>query len=244
LKRETTNIIRYILEELLPPALHDSRFMVFLYKLKFGDLIEELAVFRKQATFLSAAEYRYIYEKHPRIQHETDNSQACITSIVKAIVPGSVCDIGCGTGYLLNQVQSQCDNVTHMTGVDFMLEDGQKNNEKIEFIEAPIERLPFPDNAFDNVICTHVLEHILDISQAIAELRRICKKQLIIVVPREREHVYTFNPHFHFFPFTHSFLRIMCPDPEAYSIRDIQRDIFYTEDQLNGKSDGIATRSV
>lgn len=233
LKRETTNKIRYILEEILPPALHDSRFMVFLYKLKFGKLIDDLANFRKQATFLSAEEYRYIYEQHPRIQHETDNSQACIVSIIESVVPGSVCDIGCGTGYLLKQVQTHCNSVTCMTGVDFMLEDGQKNITDIEFIEAPIEKLPFQDNAFDNVICTHVLEHILDISQAITELRRICKKRLIIVVPREREHVYTFNPHFHFFPFTHSFLRVMCPDPEAYSICDIQRDIFYTEDQFS-----------
>ncbi len=29
--------------------------------------------------------------------------------------------------------------------------------------------------------------------------------RLIIIVPREREYKYTFNPHSHFFPYAHSF---------------------------------------
>ena len=49
------------------------------------------------------------------------------------------------------------------------------------------------------------------------------------VVPREREYRYTFNPHFNFFPYTHSFLRAMQPVPQAHVCRDIQRDIYYCE---------------
>jgi hypothetical protein len=76
-----------------------------------------------------------------------------------------------------------------------------------------------------------VIEHILDYQQAIAELRRIAKRRLIIVVPREREYRYTFNPHFNFFPYTHSFLRAVNPVPPVYVCEDIGRDIFYSEDR-------------
>ena len=236
MKRETVNKIRYVLEELLPPVLHDSRFMVFLYKFKFGNLMEELAEFRRRAPFLSDAEYRHIYEQHPRIMEDTDNSEACIQAIAEALLPGSVCDIGCGTGHLLRRIQTAREDIDSFTGLDFMLEPEQRAATDIDYHEAPVEQLPFADNQFDNVICTHVLEHILDIGQAVAELRRITAKRLIIVVPREREYLYTFNPHFHFFPFLHSFLRVMRPKPDQYQIRDIQRDIFYVEDQLGSET--------
>lgn len=231
MKRETINKIRFVLEELLPPIVHDSRFMVFLYKLKWGSFIEDLAQFRKNAAFLTDEEYRDIYQRMPRLQESTDNSEQCVDLICEHIIPGKVCDIGCGTGHLLNVIQGKRADVTELTGVDFVLEESAADSDKIKFVEAPVESLPFADNAFDTVICTHVLEHILDIGKAIAELRRIAARRLIIVVPLEREHVYTFNPHFHFFPFTHSFLRVVRPRADQYKIQRVERDIFYIEDQ-------------
>ena len=79
------------------------------------------------------------------------------------------------------------------------------------------------------MICTHVLEHVLDIRAAIKELRRVCRQRLIIVVPQEREHSFTFNPHIHFFPYPHSFLRHIIPIPENYRCERIGRDLFYME---------------
>ena len=60
--------------------------------------------------------------------------------------------------------------------------------------------------------------------------RRIARRRLIIVVPREREGIYTFNPHFNFFPYSHSFLRAMIPVPADHVCEDIGRDIYYRED--------------
>ena len=50
----------------------------------------------------------------------------------------------------------------------------------IETHRTRIERLPFGDASFDTVICTHVLEHMLDLRAMVAELRRVCRKRLII----------------------------------------------------------------
>jgi ubiquinone/menaquinone biosynthesis C-methylase UbiE len=99
-------------------------------------------------------------------------------------------------------------------------------------VQAPVEKLPFADGYFETVICTHVLEHVLDIRAAITELRRICSKRLIVVVPLEREYRFTFNPHLHFFPYPHSFLRSILPVPPTAASVVIGRDLLYVEERL------------
>jgi SAM-dependent methyltransferase len=43
-------------------------------------------------------------------------------------------------------------------------------------IRADITRIPFPDNTFDVILCSHVLEHIPDDRQAMRELLRVLKR--------------------------------------------------------------------
>ncbi|MEM8839149.1 MAG: class I SAM-dependent methyltransferase [Pseudomonadota bacterium] len=229
MKRETTNKIRFILEELIPPVLRDGAVFRSFAKLAWGRHIDDLADFRKRAAFLSEDEYMDLYKKHPRVHEGTDNSDACIERIIEDVIGDSVCDVGCGTGILLKKIRQAKPNVQKLTGVDFAIDDAEALP-GIEYVAAKIEDLPFEDGAFDTVICTHVIEHILDYRAAIKELRRIAKKRLIIVVPLEREYAYTFNPHFNFFPYTHSFLRAMHPVPQDFECVDILRDIYYRED--------------
>lgn len=232
MRRETVNSIRYVLEEWLPPVLRDSAFMRWLFRRYWGTFVDDLERFRAQITHLPAAEYRNIYERMPRIQDETDNSAPCLAAIAERVTAGRVCDVGCGTGYLLNYLQGQpalrdCE----LTGVDFIIEPQTTlRHPSIRFVAAPIEQLPFPDRHFDTVICTHVLEHILDIRAAIHELRRVCARRLIVVVPLEREYRFTFNPHVHFFPYPHTFLRHIIPVPPGYLAKAIGRDLLYVEE--------------
>lgn len=233
MRRETVNRIRTVLEEWLPPVLRDSAPMRWLFRRYWGGFIDDLEQFRARITQLSAADYKAIYERMPRIQNETDNSNACLEAIASRVLPGKACDVGCGTGFLVDYLQRQpsLKNVA-LTGVDFIIEpDTQNRHPAIQFTAAPIESLPFPDAHFDTVICTHVLEHILDIRTAIGELRRICARRLIVVVPLEREYRFTFNPHLHFFPYPHSFLRHIIPVPAAHQTQIIGRDLLYVEDR-------------
>jgi SAM-dependent methyltransferase len=231
MRRETVNRIRYVLEEWLPPIVRDSRPMRFFFRRYWGRFVDDLEEFRMNITGLSAADYRNVYERMPRIQDETDNSQACIEAIVERILPGKVCDVGCGTGYLVNVLHKQASlQDAEIVGVDFIIEpDTKSRHPSIQFVAAPVEALPFPDRHFDTVICTHVLEHILDIRAAISELRRICSRRLIVVVPLEREYRFTFNPHIHFFPYPHSFLRHILPVPAEPQCTVIGRDLLYVE---------------
>ena len=235
MKRETTNRIRWVLEDLLPPALRDSGLFRRVAKLAWGEHIDDLAGFRARAPFLSDEEYEALYLKHPRVQSETDNSQACVERIAADIVGHSVADIGCGTGALLERIRQRRPGLQRLVGVDFAIDDAQAVP-GLEYVAAKIEQLPFADGEFDTVVCTHVIEHVLEPKRAIAELRRIAARRVIIVVPREREYRYTFNPHFNFYPYTHSFLREVHPVPEGFAIEDVGRDIYYREDILSERT--------
>lgn len=231
MNRETTNRIRFIIEDVIPPVLRDSRLFKGMASLAWGKHIAHLAEFRARAPFLSASEYEDLYRRHPRVHEGTDNSEACVRKIAASIVGDSVCDVGCGTGVLLKRIREANPEVKRLTGVDFAIDDAARI-EGVEYHAAMIEVLPFADGEFDTVVCTHVIEHILDYRKAISELRRIARRRLIIVVPREREYRYTFNPHFNFFPYTHSFLRAVHPVPAEHECIDIGRDIFYREDKV------------
>lgn len=239
MNRETTNRIRFVIEDLLPPIIRDSAVFRSAARLVWGDHIVKLARFRERAPFLSAEEYEELYRNHPRVHAGTDNSAACIARIVKSIDGESVCDVGCGTGVLLDHVRSANPGLKRLTGVDFVVDDAAKID-GVEYVAAMIESLPFADGEFDTVICTHVIEHVLDYRRAIAELRRIARRRLIIVVPREREYRYSFNPHFNFFPYRHSFLRAVHPVPPEHVCIDIGRDIFYCEEKAPSALEAVA----
>jgi SAM-dependent methyltransferase len=228
MRRETTNVLRFVLEDIIPPVLRDSGLFHCIARLAWGDHITRLAEFRARAPLLTAREYEELYRHHPRVHQSTDNSMACIARLAADAVGQSICDVGCGTGYLLERIHNARPEISRLTGIDFVFDNSDLRPD-IKFVVAKIERLPFSDASFDTVVCTHVIEHILDYRQAITELRRITRHRLIVVVPREREYRYTFNPHFNFFPYTHSFLRAMHPLPKDYVCSDIGRDIYYCE---------------
>lgn len=232
MRREASNTIRFVLEDLLPPIIRDTA----LYRLFAGAVfrgVGEAATFRKRAPFLSEQEYLSFYREWRGPHEETDNSAQCLNRIAKEIVGKSVCDVGCGSGFLVRYIRDNSPaKPKRVVGVDIVAPE-LPENVGIEFFEGNAEKLPFADKEFDTVVCTHVIEHILDYRKALAELRRITRKRLIIVVPKEREAVYTFNPHFNFFPYTHSFLRAMIPVPKRHVCVTLGRDIYYREDVAN-----------
>ena len=230
MRRETSNALRYVFEELLPPVLRDSAAFAALARLAIGPSLMEMSRFRTRAVHLTDDEYETLYRNMKNVHDGTDNSDACIARIANDLVGASVCDVGCGSGYLVERLREAKPEIPRFAGVDFVLNSAERHA-GIEWHAAKIEALPFADRAFDTVVCTHVIEHILDYRRAIEELRRITARRLIIVVPREREGRYTFNPHFHFFPYKESFLRAIAPAPAQYVCEDIGRDIYFREDR-------------
>jgi ubiquinone/menaquinone biosynthesis C-methylase UbiE len=50
-------------------------------------------------------------------------------------------------------------------------------------VKADAQHLPFKDDAFEEVFCSHVLEHVENPTKALLELIRVSKSKVIVVLP-------------------------------------------------------------
>jgi SAM-dependent methyltransferase len=115
-----------------------------------------------------------------------------------SIKPGDrILDIGCGSGRHTCEAARFDDTV--VVGADIKFEDVLEAKERLQLhlqlgecrgrgavLVTDILSLPFPDDYFDLVVCSEVLEHILDHRSAISEIIRVLKpgKNLVVSVPR------------------------------------------------------------
>ena len=94
-----------------------------------------------------------------------------------------ILDVGCGLGNFIRTNPFKIE----VWGMD-KIKDSIKELEK-EGIPAKVgdinKKFPFADNSFDGLTCFHVLEHIIDPSNALSEMKRVIKKDglLVIAVP-------------------------------------------------------------
>jgi ubiquinone/menaquinone biosynthesis C-methylase UbiE len=126
----------------------------------------------------------------------------------------------------LRRLNGRAD-ITRLVGVDLVEPTRIDEMPNAEYIHGSIEKLPFADGEFDTVVCTHTLEHIPDVHGALAELRRVASKQLVIVVPKERPYRWGFNLHIHFFPYRYNVDALTGAVPGA-TLRDLD-DWYYVE---------------
>ena len=183
MRREMTNLARAVLEDWVPPVLRDTALFAWLGRLGVGPRFDRMAELRLNAGVWSDEQFRQFYAdmKPSQARRGTDNSRATIARIVGDVVGRSVVDVGCGHGVLLGEIQAACPDLTVLAGADFVVPDAVRSIRGIDWIDSPITRLPFDNRAFDTVVCTHTLEHVVDFRAAVAELRRVTAERLILV---------------------------------------------------------------
>jgi ubiquinone/menaquinone biosynthesis C-methylase UbiE len=99
---------------------------------------------------------------------------------VTAESAGHVLDIGCGTGFLLRLLAERYPGATALVGVDpapTMVEiaEATPHDDRLGFVVAVAERLPYPDHAFDLVVSTTSFDHWSDQRTGMAECYRVMK---------------------------------------------------------------------
>src|SRR5690606_11110973 len=102
----------------------------------------------------------------------TDLNDLSIRWLVDSIPldASSFADIGCGNGYLLQRVQASRADLA-LTGIDIVRSESLPGS--AEYRQGLLPSLPFDDESFDVVACTHVLEHVVDLEACVRELSRI-----------------------------------------------------------------------
>jgi ubiquinone/menaquinone biosynthesis C-methylase UbiE len=154
--------------------------------------------FKSLACALPENELNTFYKEVDPISRnrKTDLAESNIAFILNHIENGqSVIDVGCSKGYLLSRIrQAHPKNI--LKGFDL---ENNLEYEGISFTPGTITSIPFPDDHFDIVICTHTIEHIIQLDKAILELIRITRKKLIVVTPCQKYFYFTLDGHVNFF---------------------------------------------
>jgi SAM-dependent methyltransferase len=129
----------------------------------------------------SAPFYRAFYEKATIADEGVEDEER--TPATLAMIPydvNSLLDVGCGDGTLLRSADSAMLKV----GVDIsyaalrLVTSGHR-------VLASSETLPFPENGFDLVMSTEVLEHLPEgvFEASCSEIQRVARRYVLLSVP-------------------------------------------------------------
>jgi len=110
-----------------------------------------------------------------------------ILKLVRPLSFTSVLDVGCGQGSLLKELYSEHPKI-EVHGTDFSkkaieMASARVPNGQFQFLDLSKRHL---DETFDLVICSEVLEHIIDDQAAIRNLVSMTKNYLVVSAPQGR----------------------------------------------------------
>lgn len=121
-------------------------------------------------------------------------SERSFKKYLRSLIEGKrlkILDVGCGSG--LNSKKLSFYN-HDITGVDISYEaiKKYKKNKFKGYVADVTKGLPFKKNTFDIILCSEVIEHVVDTNTFLSELNRVLKKkgQLFLSTPNSSFWVY------------------------------------------------------
>src|SRR5690242_13860289 len=118
-----------------------------------------------------------------------DRKFARICELVRTELPcRAFLDAGCGDGRYLAALDAELPE--RIAGVDIserILETARARIPRAELRQANLESLPFDDGAFDLVLSSQVIEHVLDAPAAMRELARVLRPGGTLVISTDNE---------------------------------------------------------
>jgi demethylmenaquinone methyltransferase/2-methoxy-6-polyprenyl-1,4-benzoquinol methylase len=97
---------------------------------------------------------------------------------------GTVLDVATGTGDVALEIAAQTPTTLKIVGADFCKEmvdlgivkvANSPYAERISFIVAPCEAIPYPDNSFDAITIAFGIRNVVDRAEGLAEMFRVLK---------------------------------------------------------------------
>ncbi len=123
------------------------------------------------------------FHKHPNpfVRFIERKRVTTIVKLLKTNKDDRVIEVGCGAGNVIEKVSGG-----KLFGVDIsdfiLYKAKQKLKGKVHFFQGDVQNLPCKDEVFTYVICSEVLEHLLDPLIALNEMTRILGPQGIAVI--------------------------------------------------------------
>lgn len=107
--------------------------------------------------------------------------QQAFRAEITALKPGSLCDVGCGSGMLLGYAQSLGIAAAGIEPDPAKVADASGRG--LDIRQGTAETLPFPDGAFDLVTFENSLHHVTEIRRALLEAMRVARRAIVVVDP-------------------------------------------------------------
>jgi len=151
------------------------------------------------SNFLKPFEDAAVHENISGIirQHSTNKSDVrqAVTQGLDLSFAKEILDLGCGFGFMAEEVAGRAAPGAHVTGVDACEGNRAPFLEKVlaagpgaEFLNMTITRdLPWPDRKFDLIVCSYSLYFFYE---AIPELARVLKPHGLVLVMTHSENAF------------------------------------------------------
>lgn len=113
--------------------------------------------------------------------------RARLLAQLRPLAPARILDAGCGEGHVTAWLAGAIQGAA-ITGVDGRgeaLAEFRARNRHLRAVQADLTALPFPDDTFDLVLCTEVLEHLPNVQPVLRELSRVSGRHLFLTAPHE-----------------------------------------------------------
>ena len=227
-KRDFTGPLIYLIDLLLPPIVRDSFVFKYLFgsKFKFGS-----DMFKKDIIDSTPEELKKYYISDSYIKRPTDITKKALKKIMFFISESNllnpkICDVGGGNLFLAKKIIKDFNYTTDV--IDFLIED----DENIKRIEYNLEKkLDFiEDNYYEICISTHTVEHLLNSSSFVNEIRRISNYGFVLLFPKQRPYKYTPDTHINFYPYIFEVEKLVGKiDGNKKMLVDLRYDWLYLE---------------
>jgi ubiquinone/menaquinone biosynthesis C-methylase UbiE len=149
---------------------------------------------------------RDVYEQRAEVQYgrpvplpdpRVDRKFERVWELLDAHLPcDAFLDAGCGDGRHLAAIAAAGYRPARVVGTDIserILETARATAAELapELIRANLEALPLQDSSFDLVLCTQVVEHLIDVEAGMRELARVLRPggTLILTTDNRRRYV-------------------------------------------------------
>ncbi len=164
-------------------------------------------------------------DSHTGLPITQSRLERCLGFPIEQLKGKNLLEVGCGAGRFTELFVKSGANV-HSVDLSIAVEANQKNigpAENYQIAQASVYELPYPDNAFDIVVCLGVIQHTPDSEKTIEALWRKVKPGGMLVIDHYK---WRWGYYLSLIPVWRYFLRTMKPEKSMEIVKKLTAVFF------------------